>query len=169
MMQTLLALLAMMIVTLFSFHQQRNIIHTQMSMIRSEAVTHATTVATDLLQEIGSKAFDHATTDATISSPTDLTLKPHFTMDASGNDIDDYDDDTRVRKYRLLNGDTLWFDVWSEVNYADENDLQSVAADPTIRTRYKKVTVWVQSVTVDLQEPIYLSQTLACGSRCAWQ
>lgn len=163
--QTLLAILALMLATMFSVQQLRHTAFTQLSMIRSEIGTQSTGVAVDRLEEIGSMAFDEATVGGvTITSSALLTTGAPFGLDAPGNDIDDFDGAT-VDTFRLAGLDTLRFRIQSRVRYADPDDVGKEVSGPT---KVKKATVKVYSLDIVAPDTITLSQSYSCGSRCNW-
>lgn len=167
--QTMLALAAMMIAALFAMNQQRGIMDTRMSMIRNEVASAATAVAVDRLEEVRSMAFDEATKGGDdAASPAALTSKATFTDDAPPvDDLDDFDG-SYVKDHRVWAGDTLWFGVETVVHYADETQTDTPVSDPTQRTKFKQATVKVFSLNVAKVDTISMSQSFACGSRCAW-
>lgn len=167
--QTLLALAAMMMATLFALNQQRGIIQTRMSMMRNEVATAATGVAVDRLEEVRAMSFDEATKgEDKIFSPAALTSKPTFTDDAPPiDDIDDFDG-SYVERFRVWKSDTLWYGVATAVAYAQESAPDVPLADPSQRSKFKKATVTVNSLNVDKMDAITLSQSFSCGSKCAW-
>lgn len=164
--QTMLALLAMMVVMLLTVNQNERIVHLRQYVIRNEIAMQANAVAVDRLEEIGAMAFDEATIDdKTIHSKNELTAYPFDVKEGDPNDIDDFQG-AIVPKARVVNGRQLWFRVASTVSYAKENDPDVEVTGPT---RLKKVTVTVQSDSLNIPTPtITLSQTFACGSRCDW-
>lgn len=160
--QTLLAILALMLATMFAVQQQRHTGFTRLSMIRAEISTQSTGVAVDRLEEIGSMAFDEATVGGTAVSLANLTAGPPFQLDAPGNDIDDFHG-VSVDTFRVAGLDTLRFRVQSVVAYADPEDVGKVVTGPT---SMKKATVKVYSLDIAAPDTITLSQSYACGSWC---
>lgn len=167
--QTLLALAAMMMATLFALNQHRGVMQTRISMMRNEVMTSASGVAVDRLEEVRSMAFDEATKgEAKIFSSTDLTSKPTFTDDAPPiDDIDDFDGSS-VQRFRVWASDTLWYGVETTVAYAEENAPDIPLSDPNVRSKFKKATVKVYSLNVNHVDTVSISQTFSCGSKCAW-
>ncbi len=167
--QTLLAIAAMMVATLFAFQQQRNVMQTRMQMIHSEIATAATGVAVDRLEEIGVMAFDEATKSGDkIYSSSSLTSMPTFTDDAPPiDDVDDFDG-SLVERFRVYAADTLWYGVETTVRYASEAQPDDVVSDPNQRTKFKKATVKVYSLNYARVDTISLSQSFSCGSKCDW-
>ena len=161
----MLAILALMLATLFSVQQQRHGAFTKISMIRGEIGTQSTGVAVDRLEEIGSMAFDEATVgDVTLDTIDSLTVGAPFELDAPGNDIDDFNG-VSVDTFRVAGGDTLRFRVESRVRYASEANIGQEVAGPT---KVKKATVRAYSLDISAPDTITLSQSFACGSRCNW-
>lgn len=167
--QTLLALVAMMMASLFALNQQRGIMQTRLTMVRNEVATAATGVAVDRLEEVRTMAFDEATKgEDKIFSTSELTSKPTFTDDAPPiDDVDDFDA-SYVKRYRVWASDTLWYGVNTSVVYATEAQPDQPVADPNERTKFKKATVKVYSLNVANVDTITISQSFSCGSKCAW-
>lgn len=166
--QTLLAIAAMMVATLFAYQQQQNVIQTRMQMMRNEVETGATGVAVDRLEEIRIMAYDEATKGETkISSPGSLTPAPDFKLDSPADDIDDFDD-SYVKRFREYAGDTLWYGVQSVVRYADESNPDDTMPATHPPTKFKKATVRVYSLTMAKTDTITISQSFSCGSKCDW-
>ena len=167
--QTLLAIAAMMLATFFAFQQQRSVMQTRLDMIRNEFETAATGVAVDRLEEIGVMAYDDVTKGGDeVGSATLLTSAPTFLNDAPPiDDIDDFDNSV-IQSYRVFAGDTMWFGVQADVQYANEAQTDQPVGDTVTRTKYKMVTVTVYSLSYANVDTIRLSQTFSCGSKCAW-
>lgn len=167
--QTLLALVAMMMATLFALNQQRGIMQTRLTMVRNEVATAATGVAVDRLEEVRTMAFDEATKgEDKIFASSDLTSKPTFTDDAPPiDDVDDFDA-SYVQRFRVWTSDTLWYGVETSIVYATESQPDEPVADPNERTKFKKATVKVYSLNVENVDTITISQSFSCGSKCAW-
>lgn len=167
--QTLLALAAMMMATLFALNQQRGMMQTRMSMMRNEVETAATGVAVDRLEEVRAMSFDEATKgEDKVFSSSALTSKPTFTDDAPPiDDIDDFDE-SYVERFRVWKSDTLWYGVETAIAYALESAPDTPITDPAQRSKFKKATVKVYSLNVEHTDTISLSQSFSCGSKCAW-
>jgi hypothetical protein len=182
--QTLLAILSMMIVSMFSLNQHRNLLSTRESMMRMEISLQATGVAVDWLEEIGTLSFDEATRDDEITSVNDLTAMVSINLDGDGkshivssggdyygfdgdtpsDDIDDFDE-TAVPKSRATIQGNLNFSLYTNVVYVDDTNVEIEQATPT---KTKKATVTVISLDVAQPDTIRLSQVYTCGSRCNW-
>jgi hypothetical protein len=161
--QTLLATLALIIVTVYAAQQQRNIVGQQVAMIQNEVSSMATSVAVDRLEEIRSVAFDEHTRNGPISHPSQLTPYP-FPPDTQGDDIDDFHL-VKLDTFRLVGMDTLRFRVETTVTYVDESNIELVTLQ---RTKYKRAEAKVFSTTISAPDTIRIAQTYACGSRCQW-
>ncbi|MCH8961450.1 MAG: hypothetical protein IH820_09045 [Bacteroidetes bacterium] len=168
--QTMLAILAMMMFSLFAVQQQKKVYVAQHTMIRQAVTTMLNGASVERLEEIGSNGYDQAVVDNEIlSSSAELSSPdPDF---GPGNDHtaeDDLDDfhmavDTL---YRAVGADSLGFVVESEVEYASELDPELPAA-PGTKTKYKLVTVTARCLTLpDLE--IHISRSFSCGSACQW-
>lgn len=163
--QTMLALLALMLASLFAVQQQRQTAEMRLAMIRSEVSTQSTGVAVDRLEEIGSMSFDEATIgNETLSAVDSLTAGPPFGSDAPGNDIDDFDGVT-VDTFRVAGTQQLNFRMTSRVRYASEASFETEVAS---RTKVKKVTVKVFNLDIPNPDTVTISQSYVCGSRCNW-
>ncbi len=165
--QSLLALLAMMVVSLYSFHQQENILRMRASMIRDEIAHNATAVAIERLDEIGTLAFDEGTKGGDIHQASELTVRDQdgrYPQDTPADDLDDFDG-VIVPRVRLTSLDTLHYDVRTRVVYVSEVDGNT---EVDVATRYKKATATVYLLDTAQPDSIYLSQVYACGSRCDW-
>ena len=167
--QTLLALVAMMTAALFALNQQRGIMETRLAMMHNEVASAGTGVAVDRLEEVRTMAFDEATKGGDdIAAAAALTSKTTFTDDAPPiDDIDDFDG-SYVQRFRVWSGDTLWYGVQTKVDYALESQPDTPVSDPNVRTKFKMATVTVFSLNVAKTDTISISQSFACGSRCAW-
>ena len=171
----MLAVLSMVVTTLFAFNQHRNVLSTRLNMVREDMAIRSTGVAVDILEEIGSMAFDEATRDKVVASASELTsLYGTIEGDMQGgvsslesggtNDIDDFNG-AILDRYRELKGTNVGFRAESSVSYVDPSDNTTQVTYPT---KLKKVTIKVYSTSIAHPDTIYLSQLYACGSRCSW-
>ncbi len=172
MQQTMMAILALVVVSMLVLSHQSRIVHGRVKVIQNEIAMIATGVAVDRLEEIGVLAFDQATRDTTATSVGALTPRGNFRFDLMGDDIDDLDG-VAIDTVRIVNGHPIRFGVMTNVFYADESDPDKVAYGATTRTKFKKVVVKVISheATADmirLPDTIRVSRSFSCGSRCAW-
>lgn len=176
--QSLYAIVAMMVVSLFAVHQQRNALRVQLNMIDSEVATVASGVAVERLEEIGALAFDQNTRGGTlVDSPGDLTPASEFGegYDRPVDDLDDFNGSVKEILRPLGGVDTLRFDATTEVEYVRESDTSLASSVPT---KYKrvKVTVTVKGAGMDrlyssdglAQRTVTLSQLFSCKSACQW-
>jgi hypothetical protein len=161
--QTLLATLALLIVTVYAAQQQRNIVGQQAAMIQNEVASMATSVAVDRLEEIGSMAFDEHTKDGPVFHPSQLTPYP-FPPDAQGDDLDDFHL-VKLDTFRLVGLDTLRFMVETSISYVNESNLELAT---TQSTKYKRAEAKVYSTTISFPDTVRIAQTFSCGSRCQW-
>lgn len=176
--QTLYAIIAMMIVSLFATQQQRHALKTQLAMIDNEIETIASGVAVERLEAVGSLAFDQNTTGGqVVTDDSQLTPPSGFGSgdgkDQPNDDMDDFHDSTQPL-FRVISGDTLSFATSVTVDYVEESDLEQPVA---YRTKFKLVTVTVSPVFEDgrfyampglFEKEITLSQTYSCKSACQW-
>lgn len=164
MVQSMMALMALMLTLLFIFNQQQGIIRAERTLIRNEIAAQATSAAVDRLEEIGAMAFDRATVGGEHITDTTALTKPAFFGATSPQDIDDFHGADVVQEYVLWE-DTLRFRVISTVTYAKESDPgQSTSR----RTKFKKATVTVFSLDEPHPDTVRLSQSFSCGSLCKW-
>jgi len=66
MQQTILALLALMIASLFSYNQDRSLLRLREAMVDTEMEVMASGVAIQVMEYIGRKAFDDKTTNGDV-------------------------------------------------------------------------------------------------------
>lgn len=165
MIQTLTALMALMLTLLFVFNQQQGMIRAERTLIRNEISAQATSVAVDRLEEMGAMPFDRSTVgERTITDTTALTREVLFGS-PSPQDLDDFHGIDAVQ-YRVLWADTLTFRVVSSVAYARESDPNLSSGGR--RTKFKKATVVVYSLDDVRPDTVRLSQSFSCGSFCNW-
>jgi hypothetical protein len=163
--QTMLALLAMLVVMMLTVSQYQNAVHVRKNIVRNEVSMQTTGVAVDWLERIGSEAFDEAVADGSvITSPNQLTEGPPFAADFQENDIDDFHGVSKDTM-RVVNGREIWFHLQSSIAYADPEDPEKVVA---WRTKAKKATVRAWSTSIANPDTVVLSQTFTCGTRCDW-
>ena len=176
--QSLYAIVAMMVVSLFAVHQQRSALRVQLDMIDSEVATIASGVAVERLEEIGALAFDQNTRSGELADGAeDLTPASEFGegYDRPVDDLDDFDGTVKEIARPLGGVDTLRFDVAAEVEYVRESDTSLASSVPT---KYKrvKVTVAVKGAGMDrlyskeglAKRTVTLTQLFSCKSACQW-
>ena len=169
--QTMLAILAMMMFSLFAVQQQEKIYFAQNTMIRQAVSAMLNGAAVERLEEIGSKGYDQAIVDneilitsSQLASPS-TEFGPGFDHTPE-DDIDDFH--TAVDTlYREIGADSLGFIVESTVEYASEAD-PSQPAPSGVRTKYKLVTVTARSVLQYEIPDAQVSRSVSCGSACQW-
>ncbi len=166
MVQSLMALLALLATLFFVYNQQQNLIQVERALIRSELAAQATSVAVDRLEEIGAMPFDRFTIGETrVAGRTGLTAASDFEYAVPPADVDDFHG-ARVVQERVLWGDTMRFQVNTRVAYASEGDPGLEVTG--LRTKFKKVTATVYSLNQHPADTIRIAQTFACGSLCEW-
>lgn len=169
--QTLLAFLAMMIVTLLSINQQQRILRTYEAMLDDEMEVMAAGVALQALEVIEATAFDSATLGgATVATPAELTALPFPTgngcslrgLNALCDDVDDFHQMTPdTLQFTMRDGTTYAFLVTAEVNYVTTT---GAGIAPAVSQTYdKQVTVILQDVPLPggrrlLFNPVRLSR-----------
>lgn len=163
--QTMLALLGLMLVAQFTLAQYRDILHGQLVMIETEARTIAASIAMEHLGRVAAMPYDDATKGGSaLETPSALTAPPYFRADAPSDDVDDFDGSARVVP-RPAGSDTLWFDIRTDVSYADELNANLVASNPT---KLKRIVATVSTRNVALADTVRLERLVSCGSACSW-
>lgn len=162
--QTLLALMAMMLMTLFAFNQHRNVLTMREDVFMQDVDLRATGVAIDQLEALSAFAYDAATVDDTLTTASALTSVEMLGDDGTTDDLDDFDGTTATAT-RETPFDTLSFSVTTRVSYVEEEDPDTEATSPT---KFKKATVEVYALDVAFADTVTLSQLYNCGSRCDW-
>ena len=164
---TILAVLSMAMVTMFSFQQHRAILNARLTMIRAGLTLNAASVGTETLDEIGAKAFDQATLRGIVESPEYLTpigVTPETPEYGSRNDIDDYAGLHAVET-RVIGGKELAFAVEVNVDYISEADGYTVSTTPT---KLKRAVTKVYYVNVANPDTVTLERLYMCGESCGW-
>lgn len=153
--QTMIGLFALMTAMLISLNVQRASLSAKLDVIDNEMETLAGGVALEVLDVIGSKAFDEATKDGqTVTDPDDLTPSP-FTPGQAYDAADDLDDFHHMQTLTLNEFD-FDFSVDVEVFYVDEDDPEQPASSQTFAKRVE--------ITVDnenLRNAVRLSHVFA--------
>ncbi len=172
--QTILALLAMMLATLFAMQQQRQALHARAQVVRNSIALHATGVLENRLGEIGAMAFDEATTAGEgANSVGELEPIGDFgSEEGQPDDIDDFHQMPGIKDSLVIHrrgpggglvAQKLWFKVEIDVTYTDEEGHP--VGGPT---EYKEATVRVYSLDIPRPDTAELSRLYACGSKCTW-
>ena len=160
--QTLTAFLAMMMVMVYSLNQLRSDLEAKRQMMSAELEVMAHGVATDLLQRIGTKAFDAnvgSGSELEDASTNDLTGRGSFGFASEhtqgyeegvsstqakalidvASDIDDFDGMPTIRHEFFSSDDKSYpFDVDIDVRYVDA--AGNASNDPTW---FKEVTLTI--------------------------
>lgn len=167
--QTIYAIIALMLLSLFVFQQRRSTIRMQQTMVHNAVAVVAHGVAVERLSKIRSMSYDQATANDTfINSASELTPVQEFgpSQDVENDDVDDFHG-ASVNVERAVGEGTLTFRVETTVHYADEDDPAQARTDDT-RTRYKKVAVRVYNLDVAGTDTIAIAQTVSCKNACNW-
>jgi hypothetical protein len=165
MQQTLLSILAMMIVGSFTFNQQRDFTHTYGRLVDDELEIAASGVAEHVMELIGNRSFDERTLPETVNEmglPTgdwEMSSTSSFGK-STGCDLDepyrdtipcmDVDDANMAPgtwqevPFRLKDGKELPFEVNVEVFYVDPSHLDTPLPAGS-RSMHKKVVVRIRS------------------------
>ncbi|MFK7844786.1 MAG: hypothetical protein AB8G77_05745 [Rhodothermales bacterium] len=173
--QTVLAFLAMMIVTMLSLNQQHSMVLAYELMLNDEMEFMASAVALRAMEYISQRDFDAAVAGtATVTDPTNLQASPFnvgndCTLQGAINfctDIDDFHGmlpDTMVFSGR--DGD-FKFTVSAEIYYVD--DVVNPDSAVSTQTYSKTVAVIAQDVLGIMLQPIRLTRLVACepGDGC---
>lgn len=156
--QTTLAILAIMLTTFLALSQQRTVLRGYESMVDDEMETMGSGIALQVMEYVGTKAFDEETKDGDVSSTSDLSGSGSFgpgegsgtrcdvvpPISESGSysscdDLDDYHDMEWEEVPFPLRDDTVRFEVSVRVFYMNE-DQERV----TYQTNRKEVVVRVR-------------------------
>ena len=167
--QTIYAIIALVLLSLFVFQQRRSTIRMQHTMVNNAVAVVAHGVAVERLSKIRSMSYDQATaSDTYIDSASELTPPEEFgpSQDVENDDADDFHG-AAIDVGRVVGGHTLNFRVESTVQYADEDAPDTPRTDNT-RTRYKKISVRVYSLDVAEADTIEIAQTVSCKNACNW-
>ena len=161
--ETMLALMSLMMVVLFTFSQQRGIVRTQREIASIEMEVMANAAGSDFMQLIAAQPFDAATVgvnpqDVVLS---DLTIPSQFgdslACPAVCTDIDDFNtmqpDTISFVAGEDENGDPIQFDflVTAEVKYVD-----SAGNESTSPTWMKEVTLFLDQTEAEYEKNILL-------------
>jgi hypothetical protein len=166
--QTIFAIIALIILSLFVYSERRSNIQTQTIMIEQAVGAIGSGVAVSRLNEIRTYSYDQATEETYIDYASQLTQPALFGpgQDAENDDIDDFDGAV-TDIYRVVGTDTLTFRAESFVAYADEGNPSQLAPTGT-RTKFKQVTVKVYNLNIADPDTLLLSQTISCKNACNW-
>ena len=152
--QTLLALAALAIVSLFAFNRARAGLDAGRAANHTEAQAIATGAALGLLDRAAALPFDAALAGGPVSDPTALTPETDFggaTL-ATASDVDDIDGMAPVA---LSSAEGLRMSATARVRYVEPADLTTPAGGPTFAKRVE-VTVAPEGGV----EPVVLSRTV---------
>lgn len=170
--QTLMAILAMMTVTLASLHQQRTLLESRRAMLDDEMEIMASGLALQTLEYIGTKSFDEATINAVVTDTEDLRANfptgRRCPLDPSNEGAPSYDTCDDLSDYNAMSwemtpfavqGDTLLFEVTADVGYVDASHTRTAT-----QTFNKEVVVTVRQLVQDgeqklLRQPVAIART----------
>ena len=166
MQQTILGMLALMIVGSFTLNQHRDTARTYNELVDDELEIAAAGVAMHVMELIGNRAFDERTEPDEVNikgmpvGSAELTSVSAFGTSGSGCDLDepykdtvqcDDIDDAHMAPdswqdvpFRLKDGKELPFDVHVEVFYVDPSDLDTPLSIGQ-RSLHKKVVVTLRA------------------------
>ncbi|MBI5646564.1 MAG: hypothetical protein HY962_06495 [Ignavibacteriae bacterium] len=151
--QMFLTLGSMLMFSLLMLRMNTNILATEDLLMNGKFGVLATTLASSVMEEASSKAFDQATVDNSVSALSQITASASLGPDgsetyASFNDFDDFNGFHRVD----ASLPSAVFDIRARVTYAEPTAPNLVAAG---KTWHKKIEVTVTSVS--MQDTVRLS------------
>jgi hypothetical protein len=182
MQQTLLSLLALLIVTFFSFSQQQTNIRSQKQAVRAELEQMALGVGMQTMEVIRSRTFDANVSggggdyadpeeftpesnfgsggNCRLRSYDDMPENPHGNVSYEGGadceNIEEFDQTVADVPHPLPNGETYPFEVEVEVRYvcSDLNPPgETTDSDCTTPTSRKEVILKIQDIPPAGQQP----------------
>ena len=148
--ETMLALVALMVVVFFAFSQQRAIVRAEQEIASVELEVLATAIGSEMMQLIATRDFDDATIGVDLQTVTlgDLTVPAQFgntlSCPAVCDDIDDFNNmkpDTsffEIGRDEFDNPIGFSFEVTADVRYVNAAGVES-----TTPTWTKEVTLYV--------------------------
>lgn len=154
--QSMLTLLAMMMLTLLSVRMNSSLLQTQETMQNSKFGLAAISLATSVIENANKLAFDEITVDSSVTSTTALTSLGHLGVDGvehankppDFNDFDDYNN----YEYDERTLASAYYHISCKVCYVNPT-TPNIAA--TSQTFHKKLTVSVSSVS--MQDTVRIS------------
>lgn len=154
--QTMLTLLAMMMLTFLSLRMNSSILQTQESMQNSKFGLAAISLATSVIENANKLSFDEVTVDSSITSTNALTPINKLGVDGvehsanppEYNDFDDYNN----YQYDERTLASAYYHISCKVSYVNPLTPNIDANSPTFN---KKLTVSVSSVS--MQDTIKMS------------
>ena len=154
--QTMLTLLAMMLLTLLSVRMNSSVLQTQETMQNSKFGLAAISLATSIIENANKLAFDEVTIDSSLTSTSGLTSIGQLGVDGvehankppDFNDFDDYNNFVYDEK-ALASAN---YNISCSVCYVNPTTPNVAATSPTFN---KKLTVSVSSVS--MQDTVRIS------------
>ena len=175
--QTMFAIVALMIFSLFAVSQQQRLFTAERVMIRNTVGRMANAIAVETLEEAAAKHFDQNTADVTLTNASQLTLKSNFgrNQDINNDDLDDWSsadvhpDSTLEDRSRFVRGAEVVFTRKAEVRYVERDGFGGWRDSPSQnRTKFKEMSVEVYAEGISLADTVRISQVVACGTACNW-
>ena len=164
--ETMLALVALMVVVFFSFSQQRAVVRAEQEIASVELEVLANAIGSEMMQLIATQDFDDATIGADLQTVAlaDLTIASQFgdslSCPAVCDDVDDFNNmkpDTtffEVGRDEFDNPIGFNFTVIAEVKYVDDAGVESLSPTWT-----KEVALFVDQAVIG-NEKKYLLQPI---------
>ena len=164
--ETMLSLVALMVVVFFAFSQQRGIVQTQQEIASVELEVLANAIGSEMMQLIATQDFDDATIGVNLQTMAlaDLTIASQFgdslSCPAACDDVDDFNNmkpDTsffEVGRDEADNPIGFNFRIVAEVKYVDGAGVESLSPTWT-----KEVTLFVDQALLG-NEKKYLLQPI---------
>ncbi len=169
--QTVLAFLAMMIVTMLSLNQQQSMLLAYELMLNDEMEFMASAVALRSIEYISQRDFDNAVAGgATVANPSELQDLPFVQNNFCrlqgalfSNpciDIDDFHGMTVDTVAFSARADSFAFAIRAEVQYVD--DAINPDSSVTYETYAKLISVEAQDVMGIMLQPIRITRLVVC-------
>ncbi|MFA6598466.1 MAG: hypothetical protein WCS69_12130 [Ignavibacteriaceae bacterium] len=152
--QTMLTLLAMMMLTLLSVRMNSALLQTQDTMQNSKFGLAAISLATSVIENANKLSFDEATTEDPATSTSDLTRISNLGKDTGEtipSQFDDFDDYNNYQ-YDETTLASAAYHISCKISYVNPLTPDVDASSPTFN---KKLTVSVSSVS--MQDTIKIS------------
>ncbi len=154
--QTMLTVLAMMMLTLLSVRMNSALLQTQETMQNSKFGLAAISLATSVIEKANKLSFDQITVDSSITSTNALTPINRLGVDGVENankppDFNDFDDYNNYQ-YNETTLASAYYHISCKVSYINPLTPNVGAGSPTF---HKKLTVSVSSVS--MQDTVRIS------------
>ena len=152
--QTMLTLLAMMMLTLLSIRMNSSLLQTQETMQNSKFGLAAISLATSIIENANKLSFDEETIDSSLVSTTPLTSIINLGKDEyedTTSQFDDFDDYNNF-EYDERTLASAYYHISCKVCYINPSTPNTASNSPTF---HKKLTVSVSSVS--MQDTVKIS------------